>query len=55
MNHAPFIIGSYAVTAIVLAALLAWVVLDGRAVARRLAALEARGIRRRSDKGGTGA
>jgi heme exporter protein D len=55
VNHAPFLIGSYAATAIVLAALLAWVVLDGRAVARRLAALEARGIRRRPEKGGAGA
>ena len=48
MNHAPFIIAAYAVVTIVLVALVAWVLVDGRQVARRLQALEARGIRRRS-------
>ncbi len=46
--HAGFIIAAYAVTVLVLVAMLGWTVLDGRAQRRRLADLEARGIRRRS-------
>ena len=46
--HAGFIIAAYAVTVLVLAILVAWIVLDGRAQRRRIADLEARGIRRRS-------
>lgn len=48
MNHAAFIFAAYAVTIIVLASLVAWIWLDGRTLRRRLAELEARGIRRRS-------
>ncbi|HVY21444.1 MAG TPA: heme exporter protein CcmD [Bauldia sp.] len=48
MSHAGFIAAAYVATALVLAALIAWVVLDGRAQRRRLAELEARGIKRRS-------
>jgi heme exporter protein D len=47
-GHAGFIVAAYAVTAVVLVALVLWLVLDGRAQRRRLAVLEARGIRRRS-------
>ena len=50
MSHAGYIAAAYIVTAVVLVALAAWIILDGRAQRRRLADLEARGIRRRSDK-----
>jgi len=51
MTHAGFILGSYAVTLVVLVGLVAWVVIDGRVLKRRLAELEARGVRRRSAGG----
>ncbi len=50
-NHGGFILAAYLVTILVLAALVAWILLDGRALKRRLADLEARGVRRRSAKG----
>ncbi len=46
--HADFIIASYAVTAFVIAALIAWVMLDYSAQRRVLGNLEDRGITRRS-------
>jgi heme exporter protein D len=49
--HAGFIIAAYLVTLVVVAALIVWVILDGRAQRRRLADMEARGIRRRSGAG----
>ena len=49
--HAAFIWASYAVVALVLAALAAWLVLDGRRQQRLIDELEARGVRRRSDRG----
>lgn len=48
MSHTGFIVASYALAAAVLAALVVWVVVDGRTLRARLAALEARGVRRRS-------
>ena len=48
MSHAGFIAAAYVATALVLAGLVAWIVADGRAQRRRLAELEARGIKRRS-------
>jgi heme exporter protein D len=48
MDHFWFIAGSYAVTAVVLVGIVAWVVTGGRTVARRLRELDERGIRRRS-------
>ncbi len=48
MNHAGFIVASYAAATIVVVALIAWVMLDFRAQRRNLAELEARGITRRS-------
>jgi heme exporter protein D len=48
VTHAGFIVAAYLVTALVLAGLVGWIVMDGRALRRRLAELEARGIRRRS-------
>jgi heme exporter protein CcmD len=48
MDHAPFIIATYAGVALLILALIAHVAWDARRVARRLQALEERGIRRRS-------
>jgi heme exporter protein D len=48
MNHAGFIVASYAAAAIVVVALIAWVMVDFRAQRRNLAELEARGVTRRS-------
>jgi heme exporter protein D len=51
MEHLPyggFILAAYLLTAVVLIGLLVWIVLDGRTQRRRLAELDARGIRRRS-------
>ncbi len=49
-QHAGFIIASYAVTAFIVAALIAWVVLDYSAQRRVLGEFEERGITRRSRK-----
>ena len=46
--HADFIVASYALTLFVVAALIAWVVLDYAAQRRVLGDLEVRGITRRS-------
>ena len=46
--HADFIIASYAVTAFVVAAMVAWVVLDHSALKRVLGDLEEQGVTRRS-------
>lgn len=46
-QHAPFIIVAYAATAIVVGALVLWVVLDYRAQQRTLEELESRSPRRR--------
>lgn len=53
--HTPFIVASYAIVALVVAGLIAWVVIDGRTQARKLSELEARGVRRRSATDGEGA
>jgi heme exporter protein D len=50
--HALFVTAAYAITAIVLTGLIGWILLDQRARKRELAALEAAGVRRRSDKSG---
>ena len=47
-THAGFIVAAYLVTAVVLVGLFVWVIADGRAQSRRLADLEARGVKRRS-------
>jgi heme exporter protein D len=51
MQHAGFIIASYAVTALVIAGLILRAVLDERAQRRALSDLDARGVRRRSHGG----
>ena len=46
--HAAFIVGSYAAAALIVLALVGWVILDHRAQTRHLRDLEARGVFRRS-------
>ncbi len=46
--HAIFIEASYIVTAVIVAALILWIVFDYAALRRVLGDLDARGIRRRS-------
>jgi heme exporter protein D len=48
--YAAFIVGAYAATAAVVAALIGWVLIDHRTQCRILADLEARGITRRSER-----
>jgi len=48
-QHAEFIIWGYVGVAIAVAGLIGYVAWDGRRVRARLAALEARGVRRRSE------
>jgi heme exporter protein D len=50
--HADFIVAAYAVTAFVVAALIAWVALDHTAQRRLLGDLEQRGVTRRSTRSG---
>jgi heme exporter protein D len=47
--HAVFIVLSYATAIVVLAALIAWICVDHRALKRTLTALEKQGVTRRSD------
>jgi heme exporter protein D len=46
--HASFIWSAYAVVTMVIGAIIAWLVVDGRQLERRLADLAARGVKRRS-------
>jgi heme exporter protein D len=46
--HTGFILAAYLLAAAVLIVVVAWIVFDGRAQRRRIADLEARGVRRRS-------
>jgi len=46
--HAAYIWSAYGAAALVLAALVAWLVVDGRRLQHRVDELEARGVRRRS-------
>jgi heme exporter protein D len=48
--HADFIVAAYAVTAFIVAALVAWVVLDYSAQRRILGDLEQSGVTRRSSR-----
>jgi heme exporter protein D len=47
-DHTGFIVAAYLLTVVVLVALIVWVFWDGQVQRRRLAELEARGVRRRS-------
>jgi heme exporter protein D len=48
--HAIYVWAAYAVTALALAGLAAWLVLDGRRQHRLIDELDQRGTRRRSDR-----
>ena len=48
MQYFGYIVASYAVTALVLAGLVVWVLIDRRGRLAELAELEASGVRRRS-------
>ncbi|MEW6255224.1 MAG: heme exporter protein CcmD [Pseudomonadota bacterium] len=50
MSHTAFIVAAYGVAALGLLALTLMLVLDNRAQRRALADLEARGVRRRSER-----
>jgi heme exporter protein D len=47
-KHAVFIWSSYGIAAVVLTALIVWLIADGRRLKRRLSELEAQGVTRRS-------
>ena len=48
MDHPWFVATAYGISAIVIAGLILWALLDGRARRRDIAELEKRGVRRRS-------
>jgi heme exporter protein D len=48
--HADFIIAAYVVAALVLIAMIGWVMLDYRAQKLKLAQLESQGVTRRSER-----
>jgi heme exporter protein D len=50
--YAAFILAAYGAAALIVTAMVAWVVIDHRRQARALADLEARGVVRRSDRPG---
>ena len=47
--HASFIVAAYAMAALVVIGLIVWVLMDYGSQRRQLAALEARGVTRRSE------
>ena len=51
--HALYVAAAYLVSAIALAGLVGWILVDPRARLRELAELEAAGARRRSGRAGT--
>jgi heme exporter protein D len=52
-EHWVFVVGAYAVATLAVAALIVWVAADARRQRARLAELEVKGIRRRSDGPGS--
>ncbi len=55
VQHAGFIVASYAVTILTIAVLVGWIIIDHRRQKAAIAALEERGITRRSARSGGGA
>ena len=49
-THMTFIVGAYTAAAVIISALIGWVVLDYRSLRHTLAELEGRGVTRRSDQ-----
>jgi len=54
VDHLGFIVAAYAVTVVVLGALIGWIVLEGRSLRRQLARLEKRGYGSRRKSGDAG-
>jgi heme exporter protein D len=52
--HAAFIVSAYAVTILIVAAMIIWIFIDHRRQMRSLSELEARGVTRRSERAGEG-
>jgi heme exporter protein D len=52
--HALYVAAAYAISALVLAGLIAWIIIDQRVRQREITELEASGARRRSDRAGAG-
>lgn len=52
MTHTFFVVAAYSISAVVLAALIAWIVIENYARRRQLGELDRSGIRRRSDRAG---
>ncbi len=52
MNHAAFVAAAFAISAIVLIVLSAWIVADLRRLRRQVAEMERRGMARRPGEGG---
>lgn len=50
MDHATFILASYCIAGIVIAALIAWITLDYRSLTRTLAHYEKQGVKRGSGR-----
>lgn len=50
MSHEAYVVAAYGATFLVLAGIAVWLVLDHRGRRQELADLEARGIRRRSER-----
>ena len=48
--HALYVTAAYGISALAIAGLIGWVLLDSRARRREMAELEASGLRRRSDR-----
>jgi heme exporter protein D len=48
--HADFIVAAYAAAAVIVGSLVLWVFADYRSLERSIAELEARGVKRRSDR-----
>ena len=53
MSHEVFVAAAYGISALGILALVAWNLIDQRARKAELAELEARGVRRRSDRTGS--
>ncbi len=49
-THLEFVTAAYGISAVTLAILIGWIIFDGRARSRELAALEEQGVRRRSER-----
>jgi heme exporter protein D len=52
--HAGFILAAYAASALIVLAVLGWILVDGVSLRRQMRDLEARGIRRRSARKAAG-